>query len=306
MRLSSRCCSLSLAISTLLLASLPVFATDYYVDNLRGDDHNNGLDAIAGATGGGPFKTIGRALRVANSGDQISLAKNPEPYRESLTLEGPKSSGNTLQRFQIKGNGATLDGSIAVDPEAWEHFSGNVFRFRPDHPTRQILFHESKPLEEARDVLVKDLEPMRWRLKDGQIYFSVEQGRLPSQYPLTICGQQVGITLYRVNGVVISNLTIQGYRLDGVNAHDLVGDSWIQDCILRGNGRSGVSIGNASRFDVVACLIGDNRTAQVHVEGYSRVRLLQCDLVESANADRILYEGGKLTVNEEKFNKGLK
>ena len=303
--------SLIAIIMYIILASTawPSFARDYYVDNLWGDDRADGLAQSRGTSGSGPFKTISRALRAVDGGDRVFLAKNEEPYRESVTLEGRKCSGNSFQAFQLIGNGATIDGSIPIKEEEWEHFAGNVFRFRPDRPKYQILFLDAKPLPKVdahnREQLTA-LQPLQWAMHDDDIYFCVEQDKLPVSYNLSCCGRTVGITLYQVNSVFISDLTIQGFQLDGVNAHDLVSNARIDSSTLRGNGRSGASVGGASRFKIQSCLIGNNSHAQVRTEGFSRTELIDCDLVEDDGTWRIKREGGKLTFDGRELDRSWK
>jgi len=291
------------------ITAMPSFARDFYVDNVQGDDRNDGLAQFRGTSGSGPFKTIARALRKVDGGDRVFLAKNADPYRESITLEGRNCSGNSFQAFQLIGNGATLDGSTTIGEEAWEHFAGNVFRFRPDRPKHQILFLDARPLPKVdanNRQQLSSLEPLHWALHQNHIYFCVEQDKLPSSYNLSCCGHSVGITLYQVHGVVISDLTVQGFQLDGVNAHDLVSNAHIQSSTLRGNGRSGVSIGGASRFRIESCLIGNNGNAQVRTEGFSRTELKDCDLVENQEAWRIERDGGKLTFDGHELDQSWK
>ena len=95
------------------------------------------------------------------------------------------------------------------------------------------------------------------------------------------------MTLYNVRGVVIEDLTIQGFQLDGINAHDNVFAATVLGCTLRGNGRSGMHIGGASRVKIEACLIGNNGKAQVHCSDYCRVTIDQCDLVDDPAAPTI-------------------
>ena len=46
----------------------------------------------------------------------------------------------------IVGNGAVLDGSVAVPLLAWEHFRDETFRFRPRRQAYQQLFRDGLPL----------------------------------------------------------------------------------------------------------------------------------------------------------------
>jgi hypothetical protein len=144
---------------------------------------------------------------------------------------------------------------------------------------------------------IATLEPKQWCLFDRHLYFCVEAGQLPQAYSLSFTAQQVGITLYEVRNVVIRDLTVQGFQLDGVNAHDGVTGAVLSGLNCRGNGRSGISVGGASRVRIESCLVGNNGTAQVRTEGACHAQLIGCDLLDNT-APKIVRDGGKVVVNQ--------
>lgn len=258
------------------------FARDIHVNNVTGDDRNDGSLPTNESNGVGPCRTITRALKHARKGDRIVLAKTDVPYRESITLQGGRHSGGEVQPFVIIGNGAVLDGSAPVKANAWKHHTGDIFRFRPDYLTSQQLFQESRPLQrvELEDApTMDDLEPMQWGLHGGYVYFRAEESRIPQEYDLSHSKLPVGIALYCVRNVQIVDLTVQGFVLDGINAHDSVYETIVGGVIARGNGRSGISIGGASKVQLQACLIGNNSDVQVRGEGVAQVEIKNCDII---------------------------
>lgn len=282
-----KCCSGLLAVS--LITAISSFSSacvrDIYVNNATGDDRNDGSSPELLNPGIGPCRSIGRALKHAHKGDRIILAETGEPYRESITLQGARHSGVEEHPFTIVGNGATLDGSGPVDEEAWEHFRGDIFRFRPSYLSQQQLFLDGKPLSRVTleaEPTKEDLEPLQWGLYRGHVYFRVEPTRLPQQYSLANSKLRVGIALYRVRHVVIQDLVIQGYVIDGLNAHDSVFESAVVGLTSRGNGRSGVSIGGASKVGLEACLVGSNGRAQIRAEGIASVSIRNCDIIDKS------------------------
>ncbi|MFV1963839.1 MAG: right-handed parallel beta-helix repeat-containing protein [Pirellulaceae bacterium] len=276
-----------------------LFARDIYVDNVRGDDARDGSSPAVQGRLAGPCRTIGRALQRANNGDRIVLANNRgEAYRESVTLQAGRHSGLPNRPFTLDGNGAVLDGSQPVPPRAWQHVQGHVFRYRPPGMSYQVLYLDDKPAKRAAVSLgegLPDLAPLQWCLYQRHIYFRAEKNRLPRHYDLAYTGLPVGITLYEVRHVVVRDLIIQGFQLDGINAHDSVFDAELVGLTCRGNGRSGISIGGASRVDITACLVGDNGAAQVRTEGFSHTRIRNCDLIETS-APALLREGGEVSL----------
>lgn len=276
-------------------------ARDIYVDNRSGDDRNDGSVVKSNSTGTGPCRTIARALRAAQKGDRIVLAGNDgEPYRESITVQGGDNSGTLAEPLVIVGNGAVLDGSQPVPHDGWEHVAGDVFRFRPHRLAFQQLFLNDRPAVRqplADDFEMPKLEPLEWCLFEQAIHFRTEPFHSPQDYNLTHAALPVGITLYQVRHVVIRDLTVQGFQLDGVNAHDSAFDVLLYNLTARGNGRSGVSVGGASRVRIEACLIGNNGAAQLRTEGYSHTQVINSDLLDNT-APPVVQDGGEVTVQD--------
>lgn len=272
-------------------------ATDLFVDNVAGDDLNNGSSPVSNGRAG-PCRTITRALRAATKGDRVIIANTGQPYHEGLTLQGGHHSGLPDFPFVIVGNGATIDGSIPVPESAWNHVQGHIFRFPPKRKSYQQLFRDFRPL--LRRALTEDgglpaLEPLQWCLYEREIYFAVEPGRMPQDYQLRYAGHPVGITAYQVRHVIIEDLIVQGFQLDGINAHDGAVDVTLRSVVCRGNGRSGISVGGASRVTIDNCLAGDNGAAQVRTEGYCKTWLINCDLIDNT-APKLVQDGGRVFV----------
>lgn len=289
-----------IAVVLLLLVSEFGFGRDIFVDNVAGDDGRDGTTERVSGKAGGPVRSLRRALELAEGSDRIVMADKGEPYRESVTLQAGKHTGNPTSPFTIVGNGATLDGSAPVPQDAWEHVEGNVFRFRAPRTSFQVLFLEGKPLTRKfvdREVGFPDFQPLEWCLFDRHVYFCVEKDRIPRHYDLSHTTLPVGVTLYEARNIVISDLVVQGFQLDGLNAHDSVFDATLVGLTCRGNGRSGISVGGASRVKIIACLVGNNGVAQVRSEGFSRTEILNCDLIESPNAPAIVRDGGLVSVS---------
>ncbi|MGI9518727.1 MAG: right-handed parallel beta-helix repeat-containing protein [Pirellulaceae bacterium] len=294
----------SLVAATALVVSMlsvDLRAEDFYVNNIVGADTNNGKKSTDPSNNSGPFRTIARALRGAQRGDRVFVEKTTQPYYESLGVQGVRNSGTDYMPFSIISNGAILDGSQPVDPGAWEHYGGNVFRFMPRLKSHQQLYLDGKPAERVparKHGFVPGLEAGQWALTGGWIYFCVADGRIPGNYDLRYCAEQTGITLYEVDNVVIEGLVIQGFQLDGVNAHDAVTQTIVRQCNLRGNGRSGLSVGGAARLAVVESIVGANGAAQVRSEGYSQVFIENCRLIESRQTGpAMVNDGGRIAVD---------
>jgi hypothetical protein len=288
-----------LATLLLLAAVSAATARDIFVDNVNGDDRRGGKLPVSQGEAGGPCRSIGKALRIARPSDRIIIANTGEPYRECISVQGGRHSGSGDYPFEIIGNGATLDGRITLAENDWEYVGANVFRTRPPLMSYQQVF-----LDDAIAVrrFVENgkfpaLEPLQWVLLDGWIYFRVEQDKLPQSYDLSCCGHTVAITLYDVHDVIVSDLVVRGYQLDGVNCHDTVRRSDLVNLKCIENGRSGISIGGACRVRVDTCTASGNGAAQFRVEGFCIVQTIG-NLFDPASAPAIVREGG--TIIEEK------
>jgi hypothetical protein len=266
---------LCLALALVTVVSDLAFARDIYVDNTTGDDRRGGT--ISTSQGNlGPCRSIAKALRIAKFGDRIVLANTGVPYRESITVQGPQHSGSDSYPFMIIGNGATLDGTVSLADTHWQHVSDGVFRTRPILMSYQQLFLDDQPAVRQQPLPGEfpKLAPLQWCSIHGYLYFRVQDGKLPHAYNVSCCGQQAGITLYDVHDVIIQDLNLRGFQLDAINCHDNVRRTDLVRLTTTQNGRSGISIGGSSRVRLDTCASSANGEAQVRIEGYSLVEML--------------------------------
>jgi hypothetical protein len=307
-------------------AAMPLAARDIFVDNTTGNDRNIGTSNTNSSLGGGPCRTIARALRVADEGDRIIIANTGEPYRESLTLFGLRNSGTPKYPFTIVGNGAVLDGSVPVNPRGWQFYDNDIFRLTPARTSYQQLFLAGIPLPRVlldnNELRLPKLRPFHWCLFERQIYLSMKPPTeddlayaadsgdellqqlytqepwkySPGEYDFSIAGLPVGITLYDVRNVIIADLFVQGYQLDGINAHDKAFSVELLGITARGNGRSGISIGGASRVKIAESAARYNGAAQVRTEGYSHTMIVGSEIL-SGTAVPLLREGGEVSID---------
>ena len=90
---------------------------------------------------------------------------------------------------------------------------------------------------------------------------------------------------------MIRDLSIRGYQLDGLNAHDTARRIDLVNVTSVENGRSGFSIGGASRVRLDACTAGGNGVAQVRTEGYSQTQIIG-GTYDEATAPALVSDGG--------------
>ncbi|MBN1910269.1 MAG: hypothetical protein JW818_11060 [Pirellulales bacterium] len=298
-----------LTIGFLLLAASPGWARDIYVDNLQGDDSAKGIQPRTTLSDDGPVRTLAKALRLADGSDRIVLIPTGQPYRESVGLVGNHHSGSKNRPFTIYGAGAVLDGTAPVPDKAWERVGNGVFRFRPRRLGHQQLFRDGRPVP---SVPVKpdakeppQLEPSQWCLWKGHILFRAGQDKLPPDYELSYAREEVGITLTHVRNVLIVDLTVQGFRLDGIQAANDARDVTLLRVTSRGNGRSGLTVGGACRVDVQDSLLGNNTEAQLITQPFSDTRVSGTELLAKPGP-AWLHQGGQLEIDGKEVGKNEK
>lgn len=260
---------LFVAFLALIVVTPYVNARDLIVDNLRGNDSQNDRGLLAGTPTYGPYKTINRALLAAQPGDRIIIKNTGKPYRECISLVGTQHSGTTLVPFEIIGNGATLDGSYATSFMDWENVKGDIWELGKTPPGYGLLTSGStlvsyKPVTEGTSLTT--LAPQSWTRIGAKIYFRGDGLLGPADFSLEVCDQTTGITLYDVEHVIISDLVVRGYRIDGINAHDRVDQVRLVNITSTLNGRSGVTVAGASSVGVVNSKLELNGKAQLRVE----------------------------------------
>ena len=258
-------------------------ARTIYVNNVAGSNTNTGTIDENQGDGFGPLRTISAALQLARRGDRIELANTGAYYEECITLQGAKHSGYEYAPFIIDGNGATLDGTAVVPPHKWEVVREGLFRYEPQRGGYQQLFlggslAEQLPRFDGRYAGLS-LKPKQWCRCNGGINFAVEEGKSPNSYDLRYAKHRVGITLYDVQRVVIRDLNVQGFQLDGINAFDNAWDCVLSNVTSTGNGRSGVSVGGSSRVTIGDSDFYDNSDVQLNADNWSTTKLIRTRMV---------------------------
>jgi hypothetical protein len=257
------------AAAWLLVLSGAVRGGTIYVDSRLGDDRYDGRSPTPNGETSGPVQSLRAAVRRVNTGDSIELAKDGATYYGSLTLFGPRNSGSSLRSFTINGNGATLSGARPVPSGTWQRVSRDVWRVTPVRKAFYQLVLDGVAVTEAKcDRSAKSLPAIpsgHWCAWRGAVYYHATAGVDPNTLSLSLADEEVGITLTDVDDVVIRDLTLQHFRLDGINAHDRSGGVELINVTLQANGRAGLAVGGTSRVVVRDSKVIENRAASVLV-----------------------------------------
>ncbi len=253
----------------ILAAAMPAEAVVLHVDNSSGNDRYDGRAENVISPTSGPVRTIRRALQLADGGDVISLKNTGIVYDESINLVGVRHSGVGQVPFVINGNGSILDGTEPIPPTAWEEMEKDLWRIRPFRKGFYQLVRDAQPVPEhpcpRGAKVLPELPEGHWCAFAGDIWYRARRLEEPDRQAYRFARRGVGVSLYNVRGVVVQNLTIRHFRLDGVNAHDLCRDILLQNVTAIENGRAGVTIAGTSSVRIVGSGIRGNRHHSVLV-----------------------------------------
>lgn len=284
-------------------------ARDIFVNNVAGDDKNRGSAAAPRGDSASPVRTIAKALRLARGGDRIVLADAGQSYRESISLVGSRHSGVPAIPFILDGGGATLDGSVPIPAESWTHYRDNLFRFRPTTLDGAVLFLDNRAIDplplESKTAFPPRLDPGQWCVLEGSIYFAVEKSKLPGDYKLSYAAQPTGITLYHVDHVIVRNLTIQGFQVDGIAAADSAHNVVLNNATCKANGRAGVSVRGGAQVEIDGCKLSGNGLGQLMTFANSQTHLFKSDLANDT-ARAWVDRGGRVYLGTKLVEGGLK
>lgn len=249
--------------------SLSASARTIFVNNLAGDDQYDGTAGQRESGSVGPLRTLHRAVRVATFGDTIVLANTGEPYYEGLTLVGAKHSGNATVPFRIVGNGATLSGLQPVPKECWRNHQGKLWSFEPEQKGHYLLRKSGEAVERFPVDLSQhrpdELPAGKFAVCRGRVFYRASPGEDVPALDFQIAQQTTGVSLYAVHHVIIENLNVQHFRIDGLNAHDLCRNVLISGISSMENGRSGVTVTGSSRVVLRKCAVTKNLESSVRI-----------------------------------------
>lgn len=252
-------------------------ATVIFVNNHLGSDRADGSSAQIIGKYAGPVRSISRALKVAHPGDTIYIANTGLAYYDSLTLIGSRLSGSALRPFQIRGNGATLTGAMALPETAWQTVGRNQFKVTPYRKGHYQLVRDGKSLPEVRPadgeqwLRVPELQPDEWCVFKGSMYFQAEKNIDPATQNFAIARRDCGITLVDAHDVLITDLVVRHFRLDGIQLHDRAHNIRLDNLVITENGRSGLTVRGTSVANISRSSVVGNRDHSILIEEFGGV-----------------------------------
>jgi hypothetical protein len=265
-----------------LILANTVSATTIYVDSRLGSDASDGTaqDPIGG--GSGPVRTMQRAVQLVRQGDTISIRNNGTPYYGSFSLVGDRYSGRPVHPFAIEGNGAVLSGAKPIDADLWRSAGTDLWRITPIRKGFYQLVLDGEALPEVTVPrtagALPSLSPGEWCAWRGAIYLQVDVNQNLGDMDLALAGEEVGLTLLDVHDVVLRDVVLEHYRLDGINAHDRCRNVLLENVICRQNGRSGLTVTGTSQVAAFNCRLEQNRVHSLLIEEKGAAALEECQL----------------------------
>lgn len=259
-------CSLT---ALILLSMTPATAKVIYVNNRTGDDVFDGSSSEVGTLRAGPIRTLARASVLVGPGDEIEIANTGDVYFDALHLVGRNASGVTGHPTVVRGNGAVLDGSEPVAPGDWEPLGEGLWRLDPKGKHWFQLIRGADAVTETKhDTSAGRPLPASgsWSSWKGSIYYRALPDELPPLEPYRLAIKEAGIFFYGVHDVVVQDLTVRHFRLDGVNAHDQAYRVLLRNVVSEKNGRSGVFVGGSSKLVLSGGATNDNREASLLIK----------------------------------------
>lgn len=237
-------------------------ARTIYVDSRVGNNAYDGTSAEPINAWVGPVRTLRRAQELVCPGDSLLLVDNGTPYYGSLTLFGPKFSGSPTRPFRLIGGGAVISGSKPIHPDSWVELGNNLWRITPRRKGWYQLVDEGAALprvELSPEPGTLPTVPVdSWGAAGGAIYYRSRVDDDPRWHEFELAEEGTGLTLHDVHDVVISDLTLRHFRIDGINAHDRCENVQLVNVVCQENGRAGLAIGGTCNLTLTDCRLTGN------------------------------------------------
>ena len=281
---------LILGLAALLAVCSTASARNVYVNNLAGSDRFDGLSEVRDSGLVGPVRSLQRALLVANFGDTIVIANTGTPYNESLHLTGARHSGNEDVPFRVLGNGATLTGRWTVPPDCWKAEGTNIWSFEPPKKGYYQLFRDDQSVEQfgvLRDrYSVAGLKVGQYAVFQGRVFYRTGKGEDPRLMNFMMPQMTTGISLYGVRNVIVQDINVEHFRIDGLNAHDLCRNVLIRKVSSAQNSRSGMTVAGSSRVVLRNCEVKGNGANSLRIRERGEADVQDCKLDVEASLIR--------------------
>lgn len=239
---------------------------DVFVDNVKGDD----------ATGR-PFRTLAKAVAALKEGDVLHLAKNAEPYRESILI----AQGGIV----IDGHGATLTGLEPIDKAAFQPHAPGQFkaRFPAFAKAQPRVVLDGRTLHGEGTLEELDAGQHLWAR--DMLYVAPPEGASWEKAVLHFRVRRDGVVVQGASNVVVRNLTAEQWEGDAFRVEGKAEGVRFENCEGRfavGGESRGLHVKDGATAAALGCRFRGNLMG-VHAIHRSRTSLERCVIEGSAN-----------------------
>jgi len=276
----------SLALLALLVlgVSASLHAETYYVDLTRGSDAHPGTQESS-------FKTTAKAIKTAQPGDTVVIAKVDFPIHEMLTIQN--KSGVPGLPITIDGQGNLFTGCDPIKPEDWLEVRPGVYR--NDHlvpglkvgskgnaATSQRYFMvwdgaqnrmgRSSKGSQTPFVALDQLKPGEWTYVESEIafYIAIDPAKKLADYKIEAPIRQNGVS---ISGTcthwVLRNINTTHVINDGFNIHGHTEDFVFENITSTECGDDGLSAHERCEVTVHGFVSRRNSTGIAHGDAVS-------------------------------------
>lgn len=276
---------------TLLLAAAPTL----YVDNLKGNDANDGSREK-------PLASIERACKLVQTGGRIEVANTGTPY--SLPYDGPEKprglrlfrGGTAEQPLVVEGNGAVISGLAVIPAKAWTREAEGIYSlpfypmsnlFRRDLsrnywlPGTQIWFVDGKAAPNLldRESLEKTPNGFWWNKKERKVLYHLPDGKQLADLKIQLPANY-GFYIHRSH-TIVRNFTMMFSWNDGFDAAETPKHAMYVNCLAYNSCGQGMSIHDASDVHYEECGAVNCASSAVCNVGQSSGTYQRCVLIDS-------------------------
>ena len=192
----------------LYLMFISLNANTIYVNNLKGNDKNDGSKPEQAV------RTFNKAVSLLTPGSTLEIMKTDSPYLDNIELVD--ISGTPSAPISIKGNNAIISGLRPLDKAKWLlHKPGiwkYVFKKLPTHCNPFLVLQGKKVNTRSSPDKLQKLE-FCWQV--DSFYFMPEEGKSPQDYALSATVGYTGVRFTKSSYIHCRNLISEYHSNDG-------------------------------------------------------------------------------------------
>lgn len=257
--------------STLMLTAIISIASNkIYVDNIKGNDRNDGSKDM-------PFKTLRKAADKLSPGMTLFLVPNKKPYNASLVLSKlPVEPGKVIT---VDGQNSVLNG-LKDTRKMWTATGEGLYKreaYKHIQVRRHFMVIDGKlqrmgiyaKLRRPKLNSPDKIKPGEWTyVKDeNSLYLKLPAGKTINDISLLEPSDRSysGVMIIKTSNIVVKNLTVEYFKNDGFNIHGSCQNILFENVTAKYCGDDGISAHEDSTIKVKNFVSIGNVSAICHV-----------------------------------------